>query len=195
MTFMQPTPQFPVVSGSLTLTEFLQTMLAGVSGLPGQLIRPKWQINPPKQPDVEVNWLAMALINAPADANAYVGFLPDGHGGQVNVTQRMEQLELLCGFYGPNGYDYMGLTRDGFQIQANRDALTLAGMGYVGENTGHRVPDLVNERWVDRWEISFFINRQILRSYPILSFLSVSGSITAVLDSGTVKTTNWKANV
>lgn len=191
--YLQPTPQFPVVSNTLSITQFLQTVFAGISGLAPDLVRPKWQINPPKQPDITTNWLALAIVNNEADANAYVGSVVD-NSNIVNVTQRMEQLEIQCCFYGPQSQEYMSLTRDGFQIEPNRVALTAAKMGFVGTDKGHRMPDLVNERWCDRWEMSFFLNREILRAYPILTFVSASGTINAIV-SENLKTVDWKSNL
>lgn len=192
--YLQPSPQFPTLPGPLTLNQFLQSVLVGISGLPGDMVRPKFQVEPPKQPDIFTNWLAFAPVDNAPDANAFVGSVLDGPD-TVNITQRMSKLEVQCGFYGPASLEYADLTRDGFQIPQNLASLTQAGMGFVGSNNAKRVPDLVNERWVDRWEISFFINRQVLRAYPILPFLSVAGRIETITNGSNLKIVNWKTNV
>ncbi len=193
--YMQPNPQFPTLPGSVNFTDFLQAVFTGISGIDGKLVRPDWQPAPPKMPDIDVNWLAIGLEDADPDANAYVGSVVAAGPVIVNVTQRMEKLAIKARFYGPQAYELMGLTRDGFQIPSNLIALTQAGMGFVGTSKGHRVPELINERWFDSWEMGVYMNRQILRSYPILTFLSVSGSIQAVLDSGNLKTGDWQTNL
>lgn len=192
--YLQPVPQFPVLPGGLTFEQFIQSVFVGISGLPGDLVRPKWQPNPPKQPDTSTNWLAFAEVNNDADTNMYVGSKVVS-STIVNVSQRMEELEIQCSFYGPLSKSYMQLTRDGFQIQQNLDALTSAKMGFVNAQRGHRIPELVNEVWVDRWEMNFFLRCQILRSYPILTFLSTSGTLGAVLDSGNLKNVGWNLNL
>lgn len=192
-TYMQPSPQFPTVPGSLTFTQFLQSVFAGVSGISGSLVRPKWQPKQPNQPDLDVNWLALALVGADADANAYSGSAVVSNQ-IVNVTQRMEQLEVQCAFYGPQAYEYMGLVRDGFQIQANRAAMLAGGLAFVSTDKGMRVPDKVNEVWVDRWEMTFYFNREILRSYPVLTFLKASGTIETIV-SGNIKNVDWAVDL
>lgn len=280
--YLSPAPSNPY-PGGLSFKQFLQTVFVGLSGLPPDLVRGKWQPNPPKNPDIDVNWLAIGLgVNKP-DANAFVGVSPatkavgyvkllqnptanvtvtingviitfvtgtpsgnqvqigvdvetttqslwsflslssdvnlvlatyfvyatqitltsvatgtngnsftlatssdviglsgstlTGGGVNTNVFQRHEDLEVQCSFYGPDADDIASSVRDGFQLGQNREALGLANMGFVGTSSARRVPDLVNERWIDRFEMSVFLRRERLRVYPILTFTSVSGVI------------------
>lgn len=169
--------------GGLTLEEFIQTVLVGVSGLPADLVRPKYQINPPKQPDIGTNWLAYGILEDDADPFAYNDIRPD----QSNVFQRMENLPVGCSFYGTHALEYAKLLRDGFQIGQNREALQAAKMDFVSTSKATRAPDIVNERWLDRWEMVVNLRAEIIRTYPILTFLSFNGQLD-VLQSGGVKT-------
>ena len=178
--FLLPQPQPSPFSG-LTFEEFLQSVLVGVSGLPGNLVRPKWQENPPANPEISVNWLAFGLTEDDSDTNAYVGIDDDGN----NQFMRMEDLPLQCTFYGPQSLEYGQALRDGLQIPQNLEKLQSANMGFVNTSRMTRVPDFVNERWVNRWEMTVFLRRQIMRVYPILTFVSGSGSLIANLSSGT----------
>lgn len=167
--YLQPTinqDPFPV---GQTFQQFLQTVFVGISGLTPSLVRPSWQPKPPKQPDGDTDWLAIRLKVNKADDAAFSG--PNSTG--ENITQRMEDLEVGCTFYGPNSMDIAAALRDGFHIPQNLDALTTAHMGFVNTNEMVHVPDLVNERWIDRYEMSVFLRREVLRSYPILTFLTV----------------------
>lgn len=194
--YMQPNPQFPAApGGAQTFLDFLQNVFTGISGLPGSMVRPSWQQQPPKEPVITDNWLSIGIINDKADANAYVGMLPNGVNPPINVTKRDEELTVRARFYGPQAYEYMGLTRDGFEIPMNLIALTQASMGFVEATEGVRVPDLVGEQWQDTWISNFVLRRQILRAYPILTFLSVSVSLTAQLDSGNFKTVSIDENL
>ena len=292
--YLQPAPQFPQLPGELTFNQFLQQVFQGVSGLPGELVRPKWQVNPPKQPDLYTNWLAIALtknkgdtfpwnstspgqqaagflkiirnplpsdtvtlngivitfvITSPTDYEVMIGEYPNetaqnlctflqnsentaltvatytSYANSVNILygvigtagnaytlaksnpvipgiflsgptltnggtadsyfQNMEELEVQCAFYGPQALEMSSLVRDGFQIQQNLEGLGLANMGYVACSEATHVPDLLNERWVDRYEATYRFRREVQRVYPVLYLLSARGTITCGLDSTT----------
>lgn len=158
---------------NLTLTQFIQTVFVGITGLPGNLVRPKWQVEPPKQPDLSVNWMALGVDVAAPDANAYVDTNTDG----AVVSQRHETLEISSDIYGPDALEIAGLIRDGFQIPTNLEALFYANMGFVEVSPMRHIPDLINERFINRVVMSTFIRREIQRVYPIPTVLSASGVI------------------
>jgi hypothetical protein len=51
------------------------------------------------------------------------------------------------------------------------------GAAVVGFGDIIHAPELVNDRFVDRADITMTLRRQIVRSYPILSFLAAQGTI------------------
>jgi hypothetical protein len=177
--FLLPDPQPPVlntVPDGLTFVQFLQSVLVGLSGFRGSLVRPEWQQQPPINPDIDVNWLAFGIESAQPDNNAYVGY--DANNNPF--MQRNELITLTVSVYGPQAYDNIGLIRDGFQLTQNLTSLRAANVGFAYDTQAQHVPDFFNERWIDRWRAQFFIRRQVMRTYPILNFISVSGTVYAV---------------
>jgi hypothetical protein len=171
---------------TLNFEQFIQTVIVGISGIQGQLVRKKWQPNPPKQPDANTNWIAFGIASESVDNNAFVGM--DGAG--VTTLQRQEYFELQCSVYGPAAYDTATILRDGFQIQQNLAALKASKMGFIGDVNLTHSPDLVNEVWIDRYEMTIKMVRLIQRTYSILPLIGAKGKIFVVLPDGK-NTIDW----
>lgn len=161
----------------LSLTQFIQTVLVGISGISGTLVRPTWQQEPPKSAGIDANWIAFGLTEQAPDANLFTQTDLDG----VTHTQRQYGLEVNCSIYGPDALDLASLITDGFQIQQNLDALKKANMGFVECSRASHQPDLLNQRWVNRIVMNIFLRRQINRTYPISSFIGANGTIHTVV--------------
>lgn len=164
------------------LNRFLQQVVAGISGLDGTVIFPRWQKEPPNLPSVGVNWAAVGIVRRDPDTYAAILHDPDGGGG--DELQRHETIEMLASFYGPQADSYLEIFRDGLQIAQNREVLQLAGMGLVDTGEAIAVPSLVKDQWLYRVDITMTIRRQIRRVYPVLNILSSGGTITT--DNGLV---------
>lgn len=165
--FTQPNP------GNLTLTQFIQTVLSGISNINGKFVRPKWQPAPPQMPDITVNWLAFGIASSNPSFNAYIAQQPNG----TTQYQRQEQLEVQVSVYGPAAFETVGLITDGLQIPQNLSGLLSANMGLVEVTKALHIPELINERFFNRYEFAVLLNRQVQRLYPILSFTSISGTV------------------
>ncbi|GHE70024.1 bacteriophage protein [Camelimonas fluminis] len=159
------------------LDDFLQAMVAGITGLPGKMVRPRWQPIPPKQPTPETDWSAIGITTRTPDDNAVVIHRPDGEG--ADALQRHEEFDALASFYGPNCQQYAGRLRDGLSIAQNREPMQRLGMGLVNVGNIVLLPELLNQRWLRRADLTVRIRRQIDRTYPVLNILSSGGTIHA----------------
>lgn len=187
--YLVPSSSAPL-PGGLTLTQFIQTVIVGITGIDKTLVRPKWQPDPPPRPDITVDWVAFGINIDTGDANAYVQ--PPQGVNPNSVLQRYENLEVECSFYGPAALENISIFRDGFQIQQNLEAMQLANMGYRGIERALQTTDLWNERWYNRFDTTLTLTRQVQRVYPVLSFASANGVIHTEVD-GVVKNIPWKA--
>ena len=172
--YLLPAVPAPPLPGSLTLDQFLQTVFVGVSGIVDPtLVRPRWQIDPPKSPDITTDWIAFGVTEDNAIGTAYNSLDSNNN----NVVQRMEDLVVQVSFYGPDALTFAQVVRDGLQIGQNREALQSAKMDFVDCGRITRAPDIVNERWRNRYEMTVNFRREILRVYPILTFVSFTGTL------------------
>ncbi|MCX5495372.1 hypothetical protein OSH11_11690 [Kaistia dalseonensis] len=165
--------------------------MAGITGLPGDLVRPRWQPIPPQQPAADMTWAAVGIVRATPDANASIMHIPSDAGGDgADHMQRHETIEALASFYGPSASANAARLRDGLALPQNRDMIRTAttdagvdiGMSFIECGTVISVPDLVNQTWLRRCDLPLVFRRRVDRVYPVLNLLSAEGTIEA--DSG-----------
>lgn len=160
----------------LPLDVILQGMVAGITGLDGAMVRPRWQPVQPRVPEADVTWCALGVTLIRPDDNAAITHDPTGDGADNLV--RHEDIELLATFYGPQAAMRAAMLRDGLQIAQNREALTASGIGFVTAGDLRAVPELVNQQWIRRQDLPITLRRIVRRTYPVLNILSAPVSIT-----------------
>lgn len=153
----------------------IQQIVAGITGLPGSMVRPRWQAKPPPQPKPEEDWAAIGITEITADTNAAV--IHDGAGDGVDRLSRDEVVTLLASFYGPGAHEHAALLRDGFSVAQNREALFLAGLGLIRVGSLITTGDLVNTQFVRRVDLRVWIRRRVQRAYAVRNLLSAEGVI------------------
>ena len=174
--YIQPASTAAPVA-DLDLDLVVQALVVGVTGLPGDRVRPRWQPTQPRMPDITVDWCAVGVTVTDTERGAaYVTH--DGSGDGHDDLVRHEQLEVLASLYGPSAARNAALLRDGLQIAQNRAALDAQGMAFVEAGPVRTVPELVNEQWLRRCDVSLTLRRVVRREYPVLNILSAPVSIT-----------------
>ena len=157
------------------LDAVLQPLVAGITGLPGNMVRPRWQAAVPKQPEPGTDWAAIGITTIdPAD---YPAEWHDGTGGGSDTQQAWEEFTVLASFYGPNGMGNASLLRRGVYVPQNREALQLAGIDVVEAGTITAAPDLVNQQWIRRYDIPLRLRRKVQTTYPVLNIASADDVI------------------
>lgn len=163
------------------LDDFLQAVVAGVTGLPGNVVVPRWQEDVPNLPNAGTDWCGIGITVQRADTFAAIVHAcqnedtPPGVG--YDELQRQEQMDLLCSFYGPNARGNASRLRDGLQVPQNLEVLQLNGMGLVDTGDILSLPTLVKEKWLRRFDLTVTIVRQIRRQYSVLNLLSMQGAV------------------
>jgi hypothetical protein len=157
------------------LAAIFQQMIVGITALPGNMVRPRWQPNPPKQPEPTVNWCALGIaVQTPDDGPAIIH---NGAGNGSDTYIRHEQIDVLASFYGPGAMQYAQLLSDGLAIPQNLEALKAQDMNSVDTGAIRAAPDLINEQWVRRYDLELTFRRKITRSYAVLNILTAQGTV------------------
>ncbi len=173
----------------LSFRRFIGTMLCGLSGLTASLVRPSWQEAPPPIPDIDITWVAFGITAQRADNSPYVEEKVSGLGAD---TQRHEEVDILVVSYGPECLSMQGEIREGLYLAQNRETLYLASIGLVGTSDIIHTPELINGRYFDRADMTITIRREVRRTYSVLNFVGVAGTIYANREITTL-TRDWSA--
>ncbi|MGF6837063.1 hypothetical protein QF001_000930 [Paraburkholderia youngii] len=159
------------------LTAIFQQMIVGITGLPGNMVRPRWQPNPPKQPEPTTNWCALGIAVQTLDDGPAI--IHNGAGNGSDTYIRHEQIDVIASFYGPNAMQNAQLLADGLAIPQNLEQLKANDMNSVDTGEIRAAPDLINEQWVRRYDMQLTFRRKITRAYNVLTILTATGTIQA----------------
>ena len=148
----------------------LQGAIAGITGLPGDMVRRRWQENSPKQPEPLTDWCAFCVTDITPDAGPAITHNSSGDGSDSYV--RHESIAVLAIFYGPNGMANAARLRDGLAMPQNMEALQARGMALVETSPSLSIPELVNQQWIRRYDLHMGLRRKVERTYPVLNIVS-----------------------
>lgn len=149
------------------LDQFFHDVIAGITGVDGKLVRPRWQEVPLNMPPANSSWIAFGVTNQIEDFNGYVE-----HAEGKDTLQRYETLDLMVSSYGPKAATNLGRLLDGLEIEQNRAVLTANGMGVLEATDKVNAPVLVKDRWRKRIDSTIKIRREIRREYDIRDIAS-----------------------
>lgn len=155
---------------------FLHDVVAGVTGLPPKMVRPRWQTEPPNLPALTEDWVSIGISSASLDWQPAITHVGDGDGH--DLFQREETSTLLCSFFGPNAQRFAALLCDGLMIDQNAAALRAADVAVVDTGEFTRAADMLHQQWVSRTDVPIQFRRTIVRHYPVLNLLRATGTIT-----------------
>lgn len=156
------------------LDAIIQTWVAAITEIPGDLVRPRWQAQPPPQPPQEVNWVSLGCLQQSLDDYHYLGQLDD----DTAELHRHETMEYLLTFYGPNASGLSLKLRDGAMVTQNRDQLAAHGINVFHIGNANNTPLLANEVFRGRCDLPLHFRRQITTLLPIKSLLSAPIQLT-----------------
>lgn len=174
-------PQTPYPMDDEALDIFLQNLIVGITGMPGALVRARWQTTIPQQPPVGTNWCAIGVISETPDDGPWIDYDPNN---LVGIYTRHTDLEVLSTFYGPASKQNCALLRDGLAIPQNCEVLRANVMDYVSCGRIQHAPEFVNQQWIGRSDMTINLRRKVTRDYQT-NYLAVA-EINLTDDAGQV---------
>jgi hypothetical protein len=149
-------------------------LIRGVTGIPGSLVRPRWQSEPLPIPASSEDWVAFGVLRSDGEGGSpYVEHIPDGDG--YDEAKSTSFLQVLVTAYGPNSDRTVEVLRVGLTVSQNWEELLPLGINLseIGDSTA--LPELINNEWYLRADLPVTLKRSVTARYPILNVLSASG--------------------
>jgi hypothetical protein len=147
------------------LEDIMHDAIVGLTGITGDLVRPRWQPEPAQQPAFSANWVAFGITRWTPDTYSYQRQDDDFN----HVVERDILLYVLHSFYGPKSMGLCNRFRDSFDIAQNRDQLVAAGIELVEVQEALNIPALLKAVWVKRVDVVVVYRRRTSRTFPVLT--------------------------
>jgi hypothetical protein len=168
--------------GALPLDDFaldavFQSLAVGITGMPGNLVRPRWQMASdiaggfgglPKQPEPGTDWCAIGVVSVKQSDGPWLVYDAPSN---TELYWDHEELTVLVSMYGPDCQSNMRLLRAGLNVPQNTESLLPNMIRYVGCGPIRTVPELVNQQWVRRQDISLDFRRKVIMTYGVENLL------------------------
>jgi hypothetical protein len=174
-TFLTPTSPPPPYDDALD--DVLTETVVGITGLAPQLVRPRWQPDPPPQPAVTVDWCALGVTAT--DRDVFSSTVHDGRGEGSSTEYRCEEHTVTVSFYGPRAEGYAALLQDGFGVEPNRYALQRVGIAFVRCGPYRNASFLVATENLRRFDLDFQVRRRVARTYDVRNVRKLDGAVVA----------------
>lgn len=156
----------------------VQGLVVGVTGLSGNLVRPRWQIQPPVTPGLTVDWCFVGREFTRGDADAFTQHTPaDGDTPGFDTAYRSQVVKVLASFRGPHREAKATLLTMGLSVDQNREVLKSLNINLVSCSDYRSGADLINNQWVETADVEFELRRWLAFTYPIFDLASATATI------------------
>lgn len=146
----------------------LSQWVRALSGLPAGMVRPRWTPVQAALPAADKNWCGFGIMGFTADnAPAFVEQTDDS-----SQLWRHEVIETLASFYGPGSQAIAAQYRDNMMVEQNNETLKQFELTFADCSELTPFPELINNQWVRRYDITIRLRRKIIRDYGIKSLVS-----------------------
>ncbi len=148
------------------LEDIFQAFIVGITALPGDMVRPRFQTEPPAFPAVGEDWCAFAVKSIIPDDGPYFD-----QKDESMDSIRHEELTLFLSFYGDHGQSIANVLKDGLAIPQNIAQLKAQKIKFIKVGEIITAPDFLNNQYVHRYDLTAVFKRKTLRTFAVKSFV------------------------
>lgn len=171
--YLSPTSTLPEDDDALA--NILHDLTCGITNLDTNLVRPRWQPQPPTRPPAEVNWAAIGVTLFDT-----VYYWPEmRHFDDYSVQSEQQTMDVIATFYGPGSGSFASLFRSGLTVRQNLEVLGTFGIKLHKLGGITRGPELINTQYIDRADVTFYLIRELTRTYNIRNVIEASPTLTS----------------
>ncbi len=156
--------------------DVLHDIIAAVTGLPGELVRPAAQAEPPRAPDAGVNWCSFGIVKC--EPFGFPEIRHNGAGEGHDEIIRHEEIAVRVSLYGPDHLDLAWALCAGFHVPQNRASLRPSGLAFVRAGSILRLPVPLGAGIRSRADLTLTFRRVTARSAAVLNLKATTGKIT-----------------
>lgn len=169
-------PQRQALNGPSALEQVIHDLIMNLVGLAGDLVRPAYQAYPAKAPKPSVDWCAFWLH--PDDSQNWAETVHYSDEDGYDIVTDYVKYECLISFYGPNSFDNALVLRRGLSLEQNsRETLRPIGAGIRSIGMATRLPELIQEYWLQRTDLPVKIVHAEKSKYKVMNLLHAQGTI------------------
>lgn len=154
------------------LEDIFQAFIVGITSLPGDMVRPRFQRDPPPFPAIGEDWCAFVIKNIKPDDGPYFD-----QKDETMDSIRHEELTLFLSFYGDHGQSLANVLKDGLGLPQNIAQLNAQKIKFISTGEIITAPDFLNNQYVIRYDLTAVFKRKTSRTFAVKSFV----------DAGTIK--------
>lgn len=148
------------------LEDIFQAFIVGITTLPGDMVRPRFQTEPPPMPAVGEDWCAFAVKSITPDDGPYFD-----QKDETMDSIRHEELTLFLSFYGDHGQSIANVLQAGLGIPQNIAQLRAQKIKFLKVGEIITAPDFLNNQYVHRYDLTAVFKRKTLRTFAVKSFV------------------------
>jgi hypothetical protein len=161
------------------LQDFFHDLIAGITGIANENIRPRWLAEPLNIPNNGIDWVAFGVVSKSHLGQPFEEHFPISvaYPNGYNESRSHRLLEVKVTIYGPNAERTEALLSRGVYVAQNQESLELQNMALIGAGDSITIPEYLKEQWVQRVDLTLTFSQQLIFDFEVQNLLHSQPSL------------------